>query len=271
VASDKEAIYTDNLSKKMAARELIDKYKGPEPAAAEDTESSTESRNWDDADEEPSTEDNKEENTEQPPAEAPPAEEDKEAPTEAKEERPEITEEIKLKLEQAQATLDQVKRQKEERDSTKDKVDDLERQIKDKEDFLTIDFGPENAYYPLYGEVLKHKTIEYTYELDPFKSVKQEWTSLGDWEKWLDNGKRMRYDNGASCWGVSYKRNCEVIVQCGTENKISEVNEPNKCEYTMKLSTPAACSPAQLAVLDKEYQNLIREEADTHLGTKDIL
>jgi hypothetical protein len=30
-------------------------------------------------------------------------------------------------------------------------------------------------------------------------------------------------------------------LECGTENKILSVSEPEKCEYIMKMTTPAVC------------------------------
>ena len=84
----------------------------------------------------------------------------------------------------------------------------------------------------------------------------------------------MRYDNGASCWGVTYPRNCEVVVQCGNENKVLKVEEPNKCEYRLQFTTPAACSPARLAALEKEYNQFAAEEfanQAAHFATQDII
>lgn len=78
----------------------------------------------------------------------------------------------------------------------------------------------------------------------------------------MEHGKKMKYDDGATCWGVTYKRNCEVSLVCGKENKILEVTEPNKCEYAMTVATPAACDPAQLVLLEKEYQALTNPEEE---------
>ena len=33
----------------------------------------------------------------------------------------------------------------------------------------------------------------------------------------------------------------QLYLECGVENKILSVSEPEKCEYVMKMTTPAIC------------------------------
>lgn len=40
----------------------------------------------------------------------------------------------------------------------------------------------------------------------------------------------------------------QVAFVCGSENILSDVQEPAKCEYTMKFATPAACSDSHAEV-----------------------
>jgi len=61
----------------------------------------------------------------------------------------------------------------------------------------------------------------------------------------------MVYDNGEKCWNGP-QRSISVTVICGEEDKISDVREPSKCEYSMIFATPSACSV--------EFINKLKEE-----------
>jgi len=150
----------------------------------------------------------------------------------------------------------------------KNKVNALERQIKDLNQLLAIDFGENKEFFPLYGKCLEIQS-EYTYELCPFEKVTQKQksggnTPLGTWQNeqsndWSKEHKIMRYTGGQRCWGGP-ERSTTVEVLCGPENTIEEPKEPNKCEYTLKLFTPAACNE-QLA---DELWSQLQERVHKH-------
>lgn len=57
----------------------------------------------------------------------------------------------------------------------------------------------------------------------------------------------------------------QVDVECGAKEELSSVEEPSRCEYTAKMTTPACCSTEeahavqeQLDVAEKELTE--REE-----------
>jgi len=122
--------------------------------------------------------------------------------------------------------------------------------------YLTIDFGQQGEYRPLYGETFSVKANEYTYELKPFDIAKQvggSHVNLGYWGSW-NAPNVMVYDKGERCWGGP-ERSLTVTVECNDIDDIMDVREPSKCEYTMLYKTPSACSPQGLTDLEAELKN----------------
>lgn len=133
---------------------------------------------------------------------------------------------------------------------------------------LQGDYGENNVFFPLRGKCFKAETAEYSYELCPFDKVTQHpkksgsSTSLGKWDfnkqdKWKPDYKYMVYQDGQRCWGGP-DRSTTVEVLCGTEDEVSEPQEPSKCAYSLKLYTPAACDEkysAKPAVPEHRHQS----------------
>lgn len=65
-------------------------------------------------------------------------------------------------------------------------------------------------------------------------------TNIGQWGKWTSSDS-MVYEGGAQCWNGP-KRSLRVGLECGEANEAESVSEPSKCEYVMKIKTPAACN-----------------------------
>ena len=117
---------------------------------------------------------------------------------------------------------------------------------------------------------LKKKTWgRYTYELCVFDKVDQRpkngggTTNLGRFsqnEEWKIKRHEMSYTNGLRCWGGP-DRSTKVTLFCGGENKIADPAEPNKCEYTLKFFTPAACTQKDYDDLELSIQNFGNNEA----------
>ncbi|EFA79600.1 protein kinase C substrate 80K-H like protein [Heterostelium album PN500] len=135
--------------------------------------------------------------------------------------------------------------------TTRHDLREKEEQIEKIEKLFTYDHGTDNVYLPLYGKCFDVKTREYTYTVCPYDRASQGGTSLGKWEEWQSNYSIMSFQNGLQCWGGP-KRSLTVSVECGSDNNASDVNEPSKCEYTMKFQTPAACDEEHLKVLQLE-------------------
>ncbi|KAJ3362618.1 hypothetical protein GGF32_005858 [Allomyces javanicus] len=123
---------------------------------------------------------------------------------------------------------------------------DLETKKSDLRAQLDTDVGPEPAYGALVGQCFTMTTAEYTYELCPFRHAEQRnsagygATRLGTWGKWTDDGQ-WSLTNGQYCWNGP-DRSVKVALECGVDDALVEIAEPNKCEYTMRFTTPVACA-----------------------------
>lgn len=84
-------------------------------------------------------------------------------------------------------------------------------------------------------------------------------TRLGVWSSWVgpDENKYsiMLYDRGQSCWNGP-QRSTHVRISCGSENKLTAVSEPNRCEYLFEFTTPAACKEAESDANDDLHDEL---------------
>lgn len=98
-----------------------------------------------------------------------------------------------------------------------------------------------------------HRPTSYQYHLKPFDEVNQGHTNMGKWGSWSVPHTKMSYSNGQSCW-QGPARSCEVTLVCGEKEEILEVKEPNKCEYSMKFATPAACREADVERLERQLK-----------------
>ncbi|KAN0025449.1 hypothetical protein ACTFIU_003710 [Dictyostelium citrinum] len=133
------------------------------------------------------------------------------------------------------------------RESLKEKENEIEKIDK----MLKSDLGVNNVFIPLYNKCFDLSTKEYTYSVCPYEKASQGHTSLGKFESFSDNGKIMLFENGQQCWGGP-KRSLKVFMECGQDNELYDVQEPGKCEYTIKFKTPALCSEEHLKILKLE-------------------
>jgi len=121
---------------------------------------------------------------------------------------------------------------------------DIAREIKELKESLEKDYGEDNVFAALIGQCFSYTDNEYTYKLCPFDHCSQGGTRLGNWGSWAgpksDEYSIMKFSGGQGCWNGP-DRSTIVYLQCGAENILNSVSEPNRCEYEMHFSTPAAC------------------------------
>lgn len=111
--------------------------------------------------------------------------------------------------------------------------------VKEMEGVDKIDFGSERQYFPLYGQCFSKRVATFDYEICPFKDSHQGGTKLGKFDKWAEPNV-MSFENGAKCWNGP-KRSLQVTFECGSEEEILSVEEPETCTYVAAFVSPAAC------------------------------
>ncbi|KAJ8665309.1 hypothetical protein QAD02_006971 [Eretmocerus hayati] len=173
------------------------------------------------------------------------AAEEQEQPEPPKETKPEYDEET-------QALVDEAREAREKFHEAERAVSDLHNDIRETEERIERDYGPEDEFAPLDGQCFEFTDLEYVYSLCLYGKATQRSKSgggdvdLGRWNSWIgDNGNKYskaKFDRGLTCWNGP-ARSTIVTLKCGKEDKLLSVSEPNRCEYAMEFETPALCNP----------------------------
>jgi len=127
---------------------------------------------------------------------------------------------------------------------------DIEREMKGLSESLDKDYGPDNVFAVLEGSCFEYTDNEYVYKMCPFDMSSQRGkhggseTRLGSWGEWTgpesNRHASMKFTGGQTCWNGP-ARSSAVFLHCGGENSLTGVSEPNRCEYEMHFTSPAAC------------------------------
>lgn len=259
--SEEEALYFLNDKKEVTPQEFVDTAwanikpflmleQGMFKAAENKKEADEQQQPLDDSHHEREEEDEEEETTDTEEEETTPEEEQETEPQE-----PEVQYD-----EETQALIDEANSARERFQETVKAVNELQSEIRQLEEKLDRDYGPEEEFAALDGECFEYTDLEYIYKLCLFGKTTQRSKSggndvnLGHWYDWVGTGDnkytKMKYDQGLTCWNGP-ARSTIVTMLCGTENKLISVTEPSRCEYAMEFSTPALCNPSSADSADK--------------------
>ncbi|GFG29270.1 hypothetical protein Cfor_07947 [Coptotermes formosanus] len=169
---------------------------------------------------------------------------------EEEEEEGQKTEKTPLYDEETQQLIDEASKARSAFEEADRAVRDVQREIRQIQESLEKDYGVEEEFAPLDGECFEYTDFEYIYKLCPFDQVIQRPksggadTRLGTWSNWVGPEENkyleMLYDKGQSCWNGP-QRSTRVKMRCGTENALTSVSEPNRCEYVFEFVTPSIC------------------------------
>lgn len=140
-----------------------------------------------------------------------------------------------------------------EYDAKKREVDDLKREVDELDKVVALDYGEHNQFYALRGKKISYDARDYVYDLHFFDRASQKDTrssgfnsdvSLGKWGKWLQTHTQQLYENGMHCW-QGPNRSAQVNFACGSEDRITKVDEPSRCVYMLFVESPSACTRQQ--------------------------
>ena len=105
------------------------------------------------------------------------------------------------------------------------------------------------------------------YKVCPFGAATQDHTSLGSFTGWKpaagdgDGHTVMLFTGGQHCWNGP-ARSMTVTVECGETETLHTVDEPEKCAYAARLTTPAACDAKFARALRMELEEPADGEAE---------
>eukprot|EP00042_Codosiga_hollandica_P042040 m.380374 g.380374 ORF g.380374 m.380374 type:complete len:417 (-) comp56228_c0_seq2:2009-3259(-) len=108
------------------------------------------------------------------------------------------------------------------------------------------DYGPDDAFYAIKNDCIDAQFGEFKYHVCLFADVTQQdghgrSSRLGSSFTWTNRGHHGRFSNGDVCPNGVH-RQTDVEFVCAESTKLVQVEEPERCKYSMRVSTPAACS-----------------------------
>ncbi|XP_076346505.1 glucosidase 2 subunit beta-like isoform X2 [Tachypleus tridentatus] len=164
--------------------------------------------------------------------------------------------------EETQKLIDAANEAREEFSKAEHEYRRISDDIRNVEQILEVDFGPEEEFATLKGQCFEFTDREYVYALCPFDRTSQRPkaggsdTSLGYWGRWIgpeeNKYSKMKFEGGVTCWNGP-ARSVVVNLHCGVENVLSAASEPSRCEYLFEFTTPAVCFTPPNQMDDKEH------------------
>lgn len=134
----------------------------------------------------------------------------------------------------------------------------LTRKLHDEQVELTKDYGEDDILRP-FTDCIETNIGDYKYKLCLHSTLEQinkdnKATKIGVFEhiEFSESTKnyQIRYNRGERCWNGPV-REAIVDVVCGTEQKILQVTEPEKCLYNIRFESPIGCFESDLIIYDE--------------------
>ncbi|GAN11617.1 endoplasmic reticulum protein [Mucor ambiguus] len=138
----------------------------------------------------------------------------------------------------------------------------LERLKKD----LSTDYGVDKEWLKLKDVCIEKDEGEYTYSLcflgDAYQKSNKDSTRthLGKFAKFDGSDDLYKvhiHSHGTRCWNGP-ERSVKATIECGLNNEILDVSEPEKCEYHFRMLSPAVCK----SVADAEKEETIQKDSN---------
>mmetsp|Transcript_99928 Transcript_99928/g.172357 ORF Transcript_99928/g.172357 Transcript_99928/m.172357 type:complete len:577 (-) Transcript_99928:170-1900(-) len=110
----------------------------------------------------------------------------------------------------------------------------------------SMDFGEQHEFFTLKGKCFEKDHQGETYKFCPYGESKQGYRSIGRWDgfhkqsDWHSKYRMMKFVGG-DAGGCPEPRSLEVHIECGEQEEVWKVDEPQMCKYAMTFACPAAC------------------------------
>lgn len=108
--------------------------------------------------------------------------------------------------------------------------------------------GEENVWWPIAGKSFEISKDGSDYQLTIFEHMLQRqtgsiWfgTGYGTFEGFNATNRTMRYESGQLCYEGPPRRT-EVVLYCGSVNKLLDMEEVDRCVYRAHFETPLCCN-----------------------------
>ncbi|KAG1451956.1 hypothetical protein G6F46_006000 [Rhizopus delemar] len=132
-------------------------------------------------------------------------------------------------------------------EAAESELDRLNSELDTVNEELNFDYGKNREWLKLKDVCIKKDEGEYTYSLcflgDAYQKSNKDHTRthLGKFKEFIGGDVTQHiHDQGTRCWNGP-ERSVKAVIQCGVENEILEVSEPEKCEYLFRIISPAVC------------------------------
>lgn len=132
-------------------------------------------------------------------------------------------------------------------ESLRREIENITNQIQDiQQELESQNYGPGDILRAYKDRCITKDYGEYSYKYCLTDSITQQGHGsnvlVGKYSRLevSDGGFKLHFEDGARCWNGPI-RNAVIDVECGTEDELINVAEPEVCSYYFKVKSPIAC------------------------------